>query len=168
MLSIKCIVVMVQYQCEQLDKTFLWWFLTALWSQASRHASIPWLCGMLVYNDVTFSETRMVPEGRGFMDLITEWIQWEKVISSLDSYFCWSTRVVLGHTVCSIGPKYIFHTVVGRFLNEFGYHTIFKNIFLFLFLFKHLFKCVTLLCIYPAISTFAVQIYHTNKFLLYS
>jgi hypothetical protein len=23
-------------------------------------------------------------------------------------------------------------------------------------------------CIYPAISTFAVQIYHTNKFLLYS
>lgn len=38
--------------------------LTALWSQASRHASIPSLCGMLVYNDVTSIETRMVPEGR--------------------------------------------------------------------------------------------------------
>jgi hypothetical protein len=24
--------------------------------------------------------------------------------------------VVLGHTVCSIGPKYIFHTVAGRFI----------------------------------------------------
>jgi hypothetical protein len=43
---------------------------TALWSQASRHASIPSLCGMLVYNDVTSIETRMVPEGRGFMDSI--------------------------------------------------------------------------------------------------
>jgi hypothetical protein len=50
-----------------------------------------------------------------------EWNQWEKVISSLDSYFCWSPPVVLGNTVCSIGPKYIFHTVVGRFF--------FKNIF---------------------------------------
>ena len=29
--------------------------------------------------------------------------------------FCWSPPVVLGHTVCSIGPKYIFHTVAGRF-----------------------------------------------------
>jgi hypothetical protein len=37
--------------------------LTNLWSQASRHASIPSLCGMLVYNDVTSIETRMVPEG---------------------------------------------------------------------------------------------------------
>jgi hypothetical protein len=43
---------------------------TALWSQASRHASIPSLCGMLVYNDVTSIETRMVPKGRGFMDSI--------------------------------------------------------------------------------------------------
>jgi hypothetical protein len=60
---------------------------------------------------------------------ITEWNQWEKVISSLDSYFCWSPPVVLGHTVCSIGPKYIFHTVVGHLLNQFGYHTVFKNIF---------------------------------------
>jgi hypothetical protein len=33
--------------------------LTALWSQASRHVSIPSLCGMLVYNDVTSIETRM-------------------------------------------------------------------------------------------------------------
>jgi hypothetical protein len=47
--------------------------------------------------------------------LITEWNQWEKVISSLDSYSCWSPPVVLGHTVCSIGPTYIFHTVAGRF-----------------------------------------------------
>jgi hypothetical protein len=37
--------------------------LTALWSKASRHASIPPLCGMLVYNYVTSIETRMVPEG---------------------------------------------------------------------------------------------------------
>ena len=29
--------------------------------------------------------------------------------------FVWSPPVVLGHTVCSIGPKYIFHTVAGRF-----------------------------------------------------
>jgi xanthine/uracil permease len=36
-------------------------------------------------------------------------------LSSLDSYFCWSPPVVLGHTVCSIGLKYILHTVVGRF-----------------------------------------------------
>jgi hypothetical protein len=43
---------------------------TALWSQASRHTSIPSLCGILVYNDVTSIETRMVPEGRGFMDSI--------------------------------------------------------------------------------------------------
>jgi hypothetical protein len=35
-------------------------------------------------------------------DRITEWNQWEKVISSLDSYFCWSPPVVLGHKVCSI------------------------------------------------------------------
>jgi hypothetical protein len=28
------------------------------------------LCGMLVYNDVTSIETRMVPEGRGFIDSI--------------------------------------------------------------------------------------------------
>jgi predicted metal-binding protein len=34
--------------------------LTALWSHAYRHASIPSLCGMLVYNDVTSIETRMV------------------------------------------------------------------------------------------------------------
>jgi hypothetical protein len=33
-------------------------------SQASRHASMPSLCGMLVYTDVTSIETRMVPEGR--------------------------------------------------------------------------------------------------------
>jgi hypothetical protein len=26
MLSIKCKVVILQYQCEQLDKTFRWWF----------------------------------------------------------------------------------------------------------------------------------------------
>ena len=45
-------------------------YLTTLLSQASRHASIPSLCGMLVYNDVTSIETRMVPEGRGFMDSI--------------------------------------------------------------------------------------------------
>ena len=38
--------------------------LTARWSQASQHASIPSLCGMLVYNDVTSIETRIVPEGR--------------------------------------------------------------------------------------------------------
>jgi hypothetical protein len=38
--------------------------LTALWPQASQHASIPSLCGILVYNDVTSIETRMVPEGR--------------------------------------------------------------------------------------------------------
>jgi hypothetical protein len=43
-------------------------------------------------------------------------IPWEKVTSSLDSYFCWSPPVVLGHTVCSICLKYIFHTVVGRFI----------------------------------------------------
>ena len=41
--------------------------LTALWSQASRHASIPSLCGMLVYNDVTSIEARMASERRGFM-----------------------------------------------------------------------------------------------------
>ena len=41
--------------------------LTALWSQASRHASIPSLCGMLVYNDVTSIEARMASEGREFM-----------------------------------------------------------------------------------------------------
>ena len=65
---------------------------------------------------------------RKLKDLITEWNQWEKVISSLDSFFCWSLPVVLGHTVCSIGPKYISYTVVGRFLfNEFGYHTVFKK-----------------------------------------
>jgi hypothetical protein len=45
------------------------------------------------------------------------------------SIFFWFPPVVLGHTVCSIGPKYILHTVVGRLLNEFGYHTVFKNIF---------------------------------------
>jgi hypothetical protein len=45
-------------------------YLTALWSQASRHASIPSVCEMLVYNDVTSIETRMVPEGRGFIDSI--------------------------------------------------------------------------------------------------
>jgi hypothetical protein len=39
-------------------------FITALWSQVFRHASIPSLYGMLVYNDVTSIETRMVPEGR--------------------------------------------------------------------------------------------------------
>jgi hypothetical protein len=33
-------------------------------SQDSQNASIPSLCGMLVYNDVTSIETRMVPEGR--------------------------------------------------------------------------------------------------------
>jgi hypothetical protein len=55
---------MLQYQCEQLDKTFRWWLYNAFWSQASQHASIPSLCGMLVYNDVTSIETRMVPEGR--------------------------------------------------------------------------------------------------------
>ena len=38
--------------------------LTALWSQASQHASIPSLGGMLVYNDVTSIEITMVPEGR--------------------------------------------------------------------------------------------------------
>ena len=37
--------------------------LAALWSQASRHASIPSLCGMLVHSDVTSIETRMDPEG---------------------------------------------------------------------------------------------------------
>jgi hypothetical protein len=39
-------------------------YITALWSQASQHASIPSLCGMLVYNDVSSIETGMVPEGR--------------------------------------------------------------------------------------------------------
>ena len=49
---------------------------------------------------------------------------------TIDSYFCWSPPVILGHTVCLIGPKYIFHTVVDRFsFNEFGYYTVFKNIF---------------------------------------
>jgi hypothetical protein len=65
----------------------------------------------------------------GKLKVITEWNQGEQVISSLDSYCCWSPPVVLGHTVCSIGPMYIFNTVVGRLLNEFGYHTVFKNIF---------------------------------------
>ena len=32
-LSVKC----NQYQCEQLDKTFRWWFFNALWSQAIQH-----------------------------------------------------------------------------------------------------------------------------------
>jgi hypothetical protein len=34
------------------------------------YLTIPSLCGMLVYNDVTSIETRMVPEGRGFIDSI--------------------------------------------------------------------------------------------------
>ena len=38
--------------------------LTSLWSQASQHASVPSLGGMLVYNDVTSIEKRMVHEGR--------------------------------------------------------------------------------------------------------
>jgi hypothetical protein len=42
-------------------------------------------------------------------------------MSSLDSYLFWSSPIVLEHTVRSIGPKYIFHTVVGSLLNEFGY-----------------------------------------------
>ena len=45
----------------------------------------------------------------------------ESMTESLDSYFCWSPPVVLRHTVCSIGPKYIIHTVVDRLLNEFWY-----------------------------------------------
>jgi hypothetical protein len=57
--------------------------LTALWSQASRHASIPSLCGMLVYNDVTSIETRMDSEG-----------------SFEDNQWCLSNmRVVLLHEV---------------------------------------------------------------------
>jgi hypothetical protein len=55
---------MLQYQCEQLDKTFRWWLYNAFWSQASQHASIPSLCGMLVYNDVTSIDTRIVRKGR--------------------------------------------------------------------------------------------------------
>ena len=39
-------------------------YITALWSQASQHTSMPSLYRMLVYNDVTSIETRMVPEGR--------------------------------------------------------------------------------------------------------
>ena len=55
--------------------------------------------------------------------------------------------------------------MVGRLLNEFGYHAVFK-IFLtvlfdiltnnvsFLFLILHLFKCVALLCIYIIVIVF--------------
>jgi hypothetical protein len=46
--------------CNQKIKNLI--SFTALWSQASRHASIPSLAGMLVYNDVTSIEKRMVPE----------------------------------------------------------------------------------------------------------
>ena len=62
MLSIKCKVAILQYQCEQLDKTFVGGSLTALWSLTSRHASILSVCGMLVYNDVTSIEKLMDPE----------------------------------------------------------------------------------------------------------
>jgi hypothetical protein len=88
-------------------------------------------------------------------------VQWKKVISSLNSYLCWSPPVALGHTVCSIGPTYIFHTVMDRFLMSLGIIPFWKifltvlfdtltNIisFLFVCLIKHLFKCVALLCIY--------------------
>ena len=62
---------------------------TALWSQASRHASIPSLCGMLVYNDVTSIETRIVTEGRG------SWIPFFE-----DNQWCLSNvRVTLLHEV---------------------------------------------------------------------
>jgi hypothetical protein len=64
MLSIKCKVVILQYQCEQLDKTFRYSFFNGSLVPGSQHASIPSLCGMLEYNDVTSIETRMVPEGR--------------------------------------------------------------------------------------------------------
>ena len=88
---------------------------------------------------------------------ITEWNQWEKVTSSLDSYFCWSPPVVLGHTVCSIGSKYIFHTVwmnlgiisFSKIFLTVLFDTLTNNVsFLFLFLIKYLFKYVALLCIY--------------------
>jgi hypothetical protein len=55
-------------------------------------------------------ENTYIIELKSHIYQITKWNQWEKVISSLDSYFCWSPPVVLGHTVCWIGPKYIFHT----------------------------------------------------------
>jgi hypothetical protein len=47
-----------------------------------------------------------------------------------DSYLSWFSPVVLEHTVCSIGPKYIFHTVVGRLLNEFGYRLMIDAIWI--------------------------------------
>jgi hypothetical protein len=64
---------------------------TALWSQASRHASIPSSCGMLVYNDVTSIETRMVPEGSGFMDSIFAFIRQHLHGESWKTY----------HTICT-------------------------------------------------------------------
>ena len=40
------------------------------------------------------------------------WIRKLKTLSpnGINEKKCWSPPVVLGHTVCSIGPKYIFHT----------------------------------------------------------
>ena len=60
---------------------------------------------------------------------VTQMVDTGQFVFYNSSIFCWSPPAILGHTVCSIGPKYIFHTVMGHLLNEFGYHTVFKNIF---------------------------------------
>ena len=69
-----------------------------------------------------------------FLDTYTTCEKWHiqqtsKQINTSTWLLFWSPLVVLWHTLCSIGPKYIFHTVVGSFLNELGYHTVFKDIF---------------------------------------
>ena len=71
---------------------------------------------------------------RKLKDLITEWNQWEKVISSLDSYSCWSPPVVFSYIQFALLAQSIYSTLWRAvFLNEFGYYTIFNNILTVLF-----------------------------------
>ena len=64
-------------------------YLTALWSQASRHALILSLCGMLVYNDVSLSKQEWSPKEGG------SWIPFFE-----DNQWCLSNvRVALLHEV---------------------------------------------------------------------
>ena len=59
MLSIKCKVLYFSTNVSNWTRHSVGGYITA-----SQHASIPSLCGMLVYNDVTSIEKRMVHEGR--------------------------------------------------------------------------------------------------------
>ena len=54
---------MLKYQCERLDKTFRWWFFNGSLVPGLSTCFDTVIMWMLVYNDVTSIETRMVPEG---------------------------------------------------------------------------------------------------------